>query len=282
MIAEAETVTIKAADGYELGGTLFRAGENSPVVIVHGATAVPHQFYRRFAQFFQAKGWSVLTYDFRGIGVSAHESLIGFDATCGDWGLLDVPAVLLWAEENLAPSKIYFVGHSAGGQQAGLLEEPSSVDGMVTVSAQSGYWGLQGGNEKLKVFFMVWLIIPIWVRLMGYLPWSKLAKAEDLPRNVALQWAKWCRHPDYILSEKSLPLERYKNFAASVLAYSIDDDDWGTAPSVDAMMLKAYPNVERRHLIPAEYGIPKLGHMGFFRKGSELLWQEVFEWLNQH
>ena len=282
MIAKAESIAINAADGYELGGTLFRAAENSPVVIVHGATAVPHQFYRRFAQYIQEKGWSVLTYDFRGIGVSAPKSLKGFDADCGDWGLLDIPATLNWVEQNLNPSKIYFVGHSAGGQQAGLLEDPGRVDAMVTMSAQSGYWGLQGGSEKRKVYVMVTFIIPILVRLMGYLPWSWFAKAENLPKNVALQWAKWCRHPDYILSEKSLPLERYNHFKASVLAYSIDDDDWGTAPSVDAMMLKAYPNVERRHIYPADYGIEKLGHMGFFRKGSEVLWQEAFEWLKQH
>jgi len=83
------------------------------------------------------------------------------------------------------------------------------------------------------------------------------------------------------LSDTSLPLERYKNFLAPVLAYSIDDDDWGTAASVDSMMLNAYSNVERRHIAPADYGIKKLGHMGFFRKGSEPLWQEVFEWLQQ-
>lgn len=281
MIAEAELVTITTSDGETLGGTLYRAADDRRVVIVHGATAVPHGFYRRFARFLQSQGMTTLTYDFRGIGASAPESLAGYSAKCSDWGLLDMPAVLEWVEESLRPEKIYFVGHSAGGQQAGLLQKPDSVTAMATVSAQSGYWKLQGGNEKLKVFFMVWVVIPVLARIVGYLPWSKLAKAEDLPKHVALQWAKWCRNPNYILSDTSLPLERYKRFTAPILAYSIDDDDWGTAPSVDAMMLQGYDNVERRHIVPAEYGIKKLGHMGFFRKGSDRLWQEVVEWLNQ-
>ena len=87
MVVEAEKVTIKASDGHELGGTLYRAGEDRTVVIVHGATAVPHRFYRRFAQFMQSQGMTTLTYDFRGIGASAPASLKGYTAQCSDYGI---------------------------------------------------------------------------------------------------------------------------------------------------------------------------------------------------
>jgi predicted alpha/beta hydrolase len=44
-------------------------------------------------------------------------------------------------------------------------------------------------------------------------------------------------------------------------------------------MMRAYSNVTRRHLVPANYGLEKLGHLGFFRKGSERVWDEVVQWL---
>jgi predicted alpha/beta hydrolase len=31
--------------------------------------------------------------------------------------------------------------------------------------------------------------------------------------------------------------------------------------------------------VPANYGLEKLGHMGFFRQGSEQVWDEVVRWL---
>ena len=54
--------------------------------------------------------------------------------------------------------------------------------------------------------------------------------------------------------------------------------DWGTARSVDAMM-SAYPNVERRHIVPADFGVEKLGHMGYFRAKSRAVWEEALAWL---
>lgn len=276
-----EEISIEAADGYRLGGTLFRVNDSKRVVIVHGATAVPHAFYRHFAHYLQSKGWSVLTYDYRGVGRSRPDSLTGFEARASDWGLLDMPAVLDWVRQTLGPKKIYFVGHSAGGQQAGLLLHPEPVVAMATVSSQSGFWLYQGGLEKIRVLLLTTVFLPLVSRLYGYFPWSRFAAGEDLPKQVAIQWARWCRSSKYILSDDTLPLDRYQQFRAPVLAYSVDDDNWGTKKAVDAMM-SAYPNVERRHLVAHDYGISKLGHMGYFRPGAEKLWQEMLDWLQQH
>lgn len=273
---DSQEIKILADDGYRLGGTLYPANDHQTVVILNGATAVPHRFYRRFARCLQEQGWTVVTFDYRGIGASAPASLVRFEAQCRDWGLLDMQAALDWVEAELQPERIFLVGHSAGGQQAGMLLRPERVAAMATVSAQSGYWGVQGGWEKLNVFFLVYFLMPILTLLFGYFPWKRFG-GEDLPKGVALEWARWCRSRNYLLGDKSLPLERYQNFKAPILAYSIDDDNWGTARSVDEMM-SAYPNVERRHLVPSNYQLVKLGHMGYFRKGSEPLWNGLINW----
>jgi predicted alpha/beta hydrolase len=197
-----------------------------------------------------------------------------------DWAVLDMTAAVDWIVREPAPARLFAVGHSFGGQTLGMVENASAIDAVVGVSAQSGHWAVQGGREPRRVRLIVTVLIPLLSRLFGYFPWGWFARGEDLPKGVALEWARWCRHRNYLLDDRTLPLERYQAFEAPVLAYSIGDDDWGTKQAVDEMM-RAYGNVTRRHLSPADYGLPRLGHTGFFREGSDALWREMIEWLEQ-
>jgi predicted alpha/beta hydrolase len=97
---------------------------------------------------------------------------------------------------------------------------------------------------------------------------------------VALEWASWCRRRRYLLDDPTLPVERYSQFRAPVLALSFADDNWGTRESVDAMM-RAYPQLTRRHIIPAEVGLQGIGHFGFFRPQAATLWPDIVAWLEQ-
>lgn len=274
-----ENRTIVAADGYKLAASFFDAGNTDTVVLINSATAVPRRFYQRFATFIQRHGWHAVTYDYRGIGESRPNSLRGFDASMRDWAFLDMAAAVSWIMQDLAPARLFTVGHSVGGQMLGMIDNAHCIDAMVGISAQSGYWAVQGGREPVKVRVIVTVLIPLLARLFGYFPWSLVARGEDLPKGVALEWARWCRNPNYLLDDKSLPLERYESFDAPVLAYSIDDDDWGTRRAVDDMM-RAYINVTRRHIGPTEYGLDRLQHMGFFRDGAQPIWREAIEWLD--
>lgn len=277
MTLSAVDCRIDARD-HALAASVFEQPGSDTVVVVNAATGVPRQFYRNFAGYLRDHGWTAVTYDYRGIGESAPSSLRGLDVRMRDWALIDMPAVIDWLSSEFRPRRIFAVGHSFGGQGIGLLERPERITAMVGISAQSGYWGVQGGAERYRAWFAVTVMIPVLARVFGYFPWSTFAAGEDLPKGIALEWARWCRDRDYLLGDETLPLERYHRFGAPILAYSIEDDDWGTARAVDAMM-RAYSRVTRRHLVPADYGLAKIGHMGFFRRGSEPIWDEVIEWL---
>lgn len=275
------TTTISARDGHPLGAEVVRPAEGQSgrrVVVINAAMGVPSRFYRNFALALAEAGMTVVLWDYRGIGASKPASLRGFPATVTDWVSNDMTGVIDWVHRELEPARIFLVGHSLGGQVAGLLDNSGLVDGMVTMSAQSGYWRLQGGEQKFAVLFHAHVSLPVLAHLCGYAPWRRLRLGEDLPKAAALQWAGWLRKREYLLGDDSLPLERYESFVAPVLAYSFADDKWGTARAVDAMM-KAYPNVERRHVTAAEYGLSSIGHVGFFRPRSKVLWDEVIAWL---
>lgn len=270
-------VTIPSRDGFGLAGDVFVANPGR-VVVISSATAVPRRFYGPFAAFLQQSGFTVVTYDYRGVGESQRGPLRGFDASAADW-VMDMEAVVDWSHRQHSPEALFLVGHSFGGQVAGLLANRDLVDAMVTFSAQSGHWRLQGGMQRWWVMVNVWLVFPALSNLFGYFPWSRFGSAEDLPKRVALQWAGWCRDRDYLLGDPTLPVERFASFEAPVLAYSFADDDWGTARSVDAMM-GAYPNVERRHVSPGDVGMERIGHFGAFRPAARRLWDEVVAWFD--
>lgn len=277
-MAEPHRVTFEAADGRALVGSLYEAAGDTAVV-VGSATAVPRRLYDPLARYLADGGWSVLTFDYRGIGDSRAERLRGDPARMRDWGLLDIPAAVAFALAERAPRRLFYVGHSFGGQAVGMLEDPEPITGAVFLSAQSGYWGLQAPSERLRTRVLVTAVLPVVSRLVGHFPWSRFARGEDLPAGVALEWARWCRSPGYLLDDDTLPLDRFASFRAPVLSYSVDDDVWGSAASVDFMM-SAYPDVERRHLVPADHGL-RLGHMGYFRASSAPLWPEARAWLDQ-
>jgi predicted alpha/beta hydrolase len=276
-VIEGRPVTIPARDGYPLAGRVF-GDASDRVVVINAATAVPQRFYRHFAAALAEAGFAAITYDYRGIELESPAELKRLDATARDWALNDLPGVIDWAVDDLSPRRIFLVGHSFGGQVAGMYDRPGRIDGMVTMSAQSGHWRFQGGEQKLVVWLHTHVTLPLMSRLFGYMPMKAVGAGEDMPLGVALEWSRWCRHRDYILGDATLPHERYAKFTAPVLAYSFGDDKWGTPRSVAAMM-KVYPNVEYRHVEPGDVGLDAIGHMGFFRDGSDPLWNTAISWL---
>ncbi len=277
-----ETIKVPARDGYQLAASIRQPHEDrSRIIVLSSAMAVKRGFYDRLADFLATAGYTVITYDYRGIGGSRDGSLRGFEATLSDWALLDQQGVIEWTKQTYSPGRLFLFGHSAGGQLAGMIADPSLVDAMVTVASQSGYWRIQGKGQRAAVAFHSHISLPGLPKIFGYMPWSRISKAEDIPKGVSEEWARWIRSPDYLLGDDSLPLDRYSRFTAPVLAYSLADDTWGTREAVNAMM-SAYPNVERRHIEPSEIGVASIGHFGFFRPEAKPLWDDVVSWLDSH
>ncbi len=122
---------IAARDGYSLAATLFDAGTSDAVVLINSATGVPRRFYQRFASFIRKSGWSAVTYDYRGIGGSRPRSLRGFKASMRDWAFLDMAAMVDWIDRELAPGRLFAVGHSFGGQTLGMIDNAERIDAVV-------------------------------------------------------------------------------------------------------------------------------------------------------
>jgi predicted alpha/beta hydrolase len=127
------------------------------------------------------------------------------------------------------------------------------------------------------------LALPGFSHLLGYFPGSRFGFGEDLPKGVAIEWARWCRNPTYLVGDLGVAA-RYARFAAPIRAYAFSDDPFGPLGAV-RKLLELYPkaHAELRHLQPSDLGVRRIGHFGFFREQfRDTLWSEAHEWLERH
>jgi predicted alpha/beta hydrolase len=286
-----DDITIPAMDGYPLAATLFLPrGAKLNAVVISSATATPRRIYRGFASYLAHCGFAVLTYDYRGVGGSRGlavegtnrpKSLVGFKASMADWAALDATAAVGWMRERYHELPLSYAGHSFGGQMLGLLPNNNEVSRALFVAVQAAYWKLMGSPERYRVLILMNLLgVPL-THLFGYAP-GRVGIGEDLPRGVFLQWAKWVTSPRYLFDDATLAgLQNFSNFKGSLRALTFTDDPWATLPAVE-LLCKGLTGTtaEIIPINPAELGLKKIGHFGFFRpEHRDTLWRGTAEWL---
>jgi predicted alpha/beta hydrolase len=272
-------VELIARDGYRLGATLFRpAASNGRAVLVMAATGVPQQYYAKFSTFLAERGFTVLTFDYRGIGRSLHGPIRSLKAGMRDWALLDAAAAFDFLDQS--KEKLLAIGHSFGGQAFGLLPRPERIRAALTVGSQSGYWKHWSPLGRAWMWPATHVGLPVVPRLLGYFPGARLGFGENLPKGVTIEWASWCRHPRYLVG--ALGVEReYARFAAPLRLYAISDDAFAPPRAVEALAA-LYPNGKTavKEIRPESVGARRIGHFGFFREQfRDSLWREAGDWL---
>jgi len=280
-------VTLTAVDGQSLAATLYDPEPRAQAgisIVISSALGVPRHYYAAFAEFLSAEGFAVLTYDVRGNGQSRPRRLKNFEARMSDWGELDMAAAFQWAHDNRPSDRLIAIGHSGGGQLLGLAPNGSLVDGVVTVAAQSGWWGHWTGlkylPKRLVLRAIMGLLMPGMSALLGHFPGRRIG-LFDLPAGVARQWARWCLDPDYLFGDASLDLSGYENFRAPILAFSFADDTY-VAPAADKSVIGRFVSATKtwRHIDPADVGAAGIGHFGYFRPACrDTLWADTVNWI---
>jgi predicted alpha/beta hydrolase len=270
-------IEIRCADGRTLAATLYGARDaGRPVAVIASATGVSRRLYGRYARFLAGRGITALTFDYRGVCGSRRGPLRDDPASLSDWGRLDLGAALDWAESELRPARLTVVAHSVGGQLLPLVSAPERIDAVVAVAAQEGYWGNWPMPLGLAFLLLCHAVMPGLVAAAGFLPAKLIRLGEDLPPGVGREWARWARTRGYM--QRAPFADRLD---APALAFGFADDPLAPRRAVDRL-LASQPRlvVRRRHVVPVELGVRRLGHFGFFRMdlgGS--LWQESADFL---
>jgi predicted alpha/beta hydrolase len=274
-------MTLSAPDGYPITAIVYSSAQ--PVrghVVVAGAVGVPQRFYRACAEFAASSGYSTLTFDYRGIGLSAPTSLAGFEMEYFDWGRLDLAAAVDAMSTRDVP--LYIVAHSFGGHLFGMLPNHERVTAFYTFGTGAGWHGWMSPIERMKVLGMSRLVGPLLTRWRDYLPASVLGLGEDLPLAFYERWREWCRHPNYFFGDASAHYltKSFDAIRAPIMAANSIDDRWAPPKSRDAFMA-GYRNATRHtlDLDPRALGMRTIGHRGYFKPSATALWRSALDWL---
>ncbi len=283
--AKPETVTLQTNDGYAI--TALRYAATAPPrgnLVVAGATGVPQGFYRNFAAFAASQGYTTLTLDYRGIGLSKPATLRGFRMHYLDWARQDLSAAVNAMASDTVP--LFMIGHSFGGHAFGLLPNHRKVARFYTFATGAGWHGWMPALEQLKVQVMWRILGPLMTRWKGYLPWSKLGMGEDLPLGVYKDWKHWCSYPRYFFDDPAMGAQvqdLFDDVTTPIVAANATDDLWAPPASRDAFMAAyRYTDLQSVDIDPKGRGLGTIGHMGYFRRQAQPLWEDALRWFGEH
>ena len=283
-----EALTITCKDGYSLSARFYTASatqkKNCPVLICP-ATGITQNFYQAFAEWLTTQGYDVLSFDFRGIGRSLHGPVSQSDASIVDWGQLDIPAAIETLLYKTQANQVILVGHSAGGQLLGIVPNHEKVAKVVAVSGSTGHVKGLKGRTRLLAPVMFNVIFPLARITKGYGPTQAIGMGENLPKDVAREWAQFCSKPGYIINAIGKKVasthDYHTQITCPITSIWATDDEIATQANVKDL-LRLYPkaHTEMIELQPQEYGHKGIGHMLMFRKSHQNLWPVIEQHLS--
>jgi len=274
-----ENGNIRTKDGCTIGMNVYmQDATQGKVVLISPSVLATQMHYHELAVFLQSKGYPVITFDYRGVGRSAPETLKGFKAGLHQWAVQDIDAVIRYARNQFPNQEIIFIGHGIGGELIGLSPASQYISRLVLVNSSLTCKKLWPWKDKLRMVFL-----KSFVRLssifFGYFPGKTTGMSDDLPKGVIYEWLDWCSNNNGLFDK--FPDNNYRKLQIPLLAVSFSDD-WRSPRRAVQELLYYFSGTQItwHHFKPADIGMKKIGHLGPFGKNcKDGLWNTIAAWI---
>lgn len=273
-------------DGIKLKGILLIPESPKAVVQFNCGTATKKEFYLPFLTHLAENDYLCCLWNYR--GSHPDDDLKGSEYRYADYGLKDMPAIKSYLQNRFPNLPFLFVGHSAGGQQIGFMEDLSGVKGNLNIAVSSGYFGNLPFVYRMKAYFFFYLFSPISVLLNGFVKAKPFGFMENLPKNVAFEWRDWIEKEDYFFHPKfygkTVPKGHFKDFKFPIHVIYSTDDSISNAKNTNAFWkhIKSENGIQFTKLNPVDFGLNKIDHFGYFRRNmKDTLWKDIVELLDE-
>ena len=253
---------------------------NKKIILINSATGVKQQVYFKIAEYLSEKGFTVMTYDYSGIGLSKPKNLKKCKSSMQTWGVSDYKTLTHFIINNYGDYDKYLIGHSVGALILGMNEDSKLFKSFVFISTQKAFAGHLNFNIKILGYLGFGIVQPLMTKLFGYFPAHRFGLGESLPKNAANDWRT------LILNKKSTNalLEKIehnysKELTQNVLVLRAEDDSWLTTTGVENLLKETFPNLKPTFKILKIIDSPKkeIGHINFFRSFNKRLWGIILE-----
>ena len=274
---------LKTPDHFPLSVKIFEPEiSNGKLLLINSATGVKQQIYFSFAKYLAEKGFTVITYDYRGIGESKPKKMNGFKASMRIWGTVDFKTVTDFIKKEYAGFDKFCLGHSVGALILGMNADSQIFKKFIFVATQDAYLGNLNFKVAVAGLLGFGIALPIMTHFLGYFPANRFGLGESLPKGVAFDWQT------LILNKKSTKrlyetneADFSKNLYQPTFIIHAEDDSWVTQKGMRNLMKTTYPHLKTtyREVKISESDKSEIGHVNFFRSFNRSLWKIVLEQL---
>lgn len=260
--------------------TLFNPeNPNKKLILINSATGVKQQIYFKIAHFLAENSFTVITYDYLGIGLSKPKNLKDCESSMRTWGTSDYKTLTDFIKINYPDYEKFLIGHSVGALILGMNADSEMFKKFLFISTQKAFVRHLNFKTKVLAYLGFGIIQPISTKFFGYFPAHRLGLGESLPKNVAFDWRTLIlnKNSTNALLEKN---ENYsKKLTQKVLVLRAEDDSWLTKIGVENLLKETFPNLKPTYKILkiAESPEKKIGHVNFFRSYNKPMWKVVLD-----
>lgn len=271
-------LTLTTPDGTAIAARHYAPPRHARgAVFLAPAMAVPQSFYEPLARHLAARGYHALSFDYRGTGASRTTPLRQVQTDILRWAEEDTGTALAALIARTPALPRTWLGHSLGGQIVPLVPNHQAVHKVVTIASGSGYWRENTPALRRKVWLLWYGFVPALTPLFGYFPGRRLGMVGDLPRGVIRQWRSWCLHPEYLVGVLGdATRQRFAAFDRRITSLAFTDDELMSERSIASLhALYTGADVRLCRVDPAQVGVRRVGHFGFFRAEHAPLWEHL-------
>ena len=253
---------------------------NGKLLLINSATGVKQQIYFSFSNHFAENGFTVITYDYRGIGESKPKKLKNFEASMRIWGTKDFKMITDFINKNYHDHEKFCLGHSVGALILGMNEDSGIFKKFIFVATQDAYVGNLPLKIAVKAVLGFGIALPVMTKLFGYFPANRFGLGESLPKGTAYDWKTLILHKKSTSRLfETIEEDFSKKLNQETLIIYAEDDPWVTMKGMESLMNKGYPNLKKtyREIKISESEKNEIGHINFFRSYNENLWKIVLD-----
>lgn len=273
-----DTVWLTVPDGYKLCLTYYLATRPRAVLVLYPAMGILQRYYRSFAESMTQQGFSVVTYDYSGVGTSAPLRLTpgleaGFSQLASDAG-----HVMTHVCQAFPALPLGVIGHSIGGLFPLMTPHNHLIRAYLMVGTQVAHSADFGPGRwsRMKTRALWFGVLPLLTRCFGYFPGQRFRTGlADMPAHFVYE-LNLCRRygalTDFLARVNAR--DHHHSLTCRLLALAATDDPICTERAMNRLR-EQIPGalLEERRIRPAEVGGQAIGHIRFFSRAfARTLW----------